>query len=211
MLCGSLPLTQTVFINRLAESWGGLVKLVILALPNLSPKCMSLENDIQQKSFRNEFQKAILNILYTQNYLVSKMNDVFKPFDVTRQQYNVLRILRGQYPRPASINVIKERMLEKMSDTSRIVERLRIKGLVAREDGKSDKRSAEVSITAEGLDLLRKMQARVDEIELEISGLTEEEAKELNTLLDNIRNHQLPDTEKLLHSLELLNQPEKFL
>jgi DNA-binding MarR family transcriptional regulator len=172
---------------------------------------MSLENDIQQKSFRSEFQKAILNILYTQNYLVSKMNDVFKPFDITRQQYNVLRILRGQYPNPASINVIKERMLEKMSDTSRIVERLRIKGLVAREDGKSDKRSAEVSITVAGLDLLKKMQAHVDEIELEISGLTEEEAKDLNLLLDKIRNHQLPDTEKLLHSLELQNQAEKFL
>src|ERR1700755_2598979 len=102
---------------------------------------MSLEEDIQQKAFRNEYQKAILNIMYTHNYLVGRMTDVFKKFDITRQQYNVLRILRGQYPDPASINLIKDRMLEKMSDTSRIVERLRLKGLVQREDGKSDKRS----------------------------------------------------------------------
>jgi DNA-binding MarR family transcriptional regulator len=172
---------------------------------------MSLENDIQQTTFRNAHQKAILNILYTQNYLVTRMNDVFKPFDITRQQYNVLRILRGQHPQPASINVIKDRMLEKMSDTSRIVERLRIKGLIQREGGKNDKRSTEISITSEGLELLRKMQPRVEGIELEMSALTHEEAQQLNMLLDKVRHQELPDTEKLLHSLELLNQPEKFL
>lgn len=172
---------------------------------------MSLENDIQQKSFRNEYQKAILNILYTQNYLVSRMNDVFKPFDITRQQYNVLRILRGQHPKPASINVIKDRMLEKMSDTSRIVERLRIKGLVQREGAKTDKRSAEISITDQGLELLQKMHTKVNELELEMSALSPDEARLLNTLLDKVRHHELPDTEKLLHSLELLSEPEKFL
>src|SRR5688500_7319778 len=108
---------------------------------------MSLEHDIQQKEFRNEYQKAILNILYTQNYLVGRMTEVFRQFDITRQQYNVLRILRGQYPEPATVNLIKERMLEKMSDTSRIVERLRIKGLLERADGKTDKRSVEITIT----------------------------------------------------------------
>src|SRR5215213_3289878 len=117
---------------------------------------MSLENDIQQKSFRSEYQKAIINILHTQNYLVGIMTDVFKQFDITRQQYNVLRILRGQFPEPASINLIKERMLEKMSDSSRIVERLRLKGLIQRAGGKTDKRSVEVTITQDGLDLLKK-------------------------------------------------------
>jgi DNA-binding MarR family transcriptional regulator len=171
---------------------------------------MSLEDDIQQKAFRNEYQKAILNIIYTHNYLVGMMTDVFKQFDITRQQYNVLRILRGQYPDPASINLIKDRMLEKMSDTSRIVERLRLKGLVQRQDGKSDKRSAEVTITLEGLDLLKKMQGPVDELESVLTSLSIDEARELNTLLDKLRIHHLPETEKLLHSLELLNQPEKF-
>jgi DNA-binding MarR family transcriptional regulator len=171
---------------------------------------MSLEADIQQKSFRNEYQKAILNILYTQNFLVGRMSEVFKKFDITRQQYNVLRILRGQFPDPVTINLIKERMLEKMSDSSRIVERLRLKGLIQREGGKSDKRAAEISITASGLELLKKMQAEVDELESVLTGLTLDEAKELNTLLDKIRNCENAETEKLLHSLELLNQTEKF-
>jgi DNA-binding MarR family transcriptional regulator len=171
---------------------------------------MSLEEDIQQSAFRNEYQKAIINIMYTHNYLVGMMTDVFKQFDITRQQYNVLRILRGQYPDPASINLIKDRMLEKMSDTSRIVERLRLKGLVQRQDGKSDKRSAEVTITLEGLELLKKMEGPVNELESVLTSLSIDEAKELNTLLDKLRIHHLPETEKLLHSLELLNQPEKF-
>lgn len=171
---------------------------------------MSLEADIQQKAFRNEYQKAILNILYTQNYLVGRMTEVFKKFDITRQQYNVLRILRGQFPDPASINVIKERMLEKMSDTSRIVERLRLKGLIQREGGKNDKRAAEISITSSGLELLKKMQTEVDELDNMLTGLTLEEAQELNSLLDKVRNCETAETEKLLHSLELLNQTEKF-
>lgn len=171
---------------------------------------MSLEADIQQKTFRNEYQKAILNILYTQNYLVGRMSEVFKKFDITRQQYNVLRILRGQYPDPASINLIKERMLEKMSDSSRIVERLRLKGLIQREGGKNDKRAAEISITSAGLELLKKMQKEVDALEDMITALTPDEARELNSLLDKVRNCETADTEKLLHSLELLNQTEKF-
>lgn len=171
---------------------------------------MSLEADIQQKTFRNEYQKAILNILYTQNYLVGRMTEVFKKFDITRQQYNVLRILRGQFPDPATINLIKERMLEKMSDSSRIVERLRLKGLIQREDGKSDKRAAEISITSAGLELLKKMQTEVDELDNVLTGLTLEEARDLNCLLDKVRNCETAETEKLLHSLELLNQTEKF-
>lgn len=171
---------------------------------------MSLEQDIQQRSFRNEHQKAILNILYTQNYLVGRMTEVFKKYDLTRQQYNVLRILQGQNPQPASINLIKERMLEKMSDTSRIVERLRLKNLIQREGGKSDKRAAEISITPSGIELLKTMQADVYEIEKSLSGLTEEEARELNKLLDKIRVDNNSEAEKLFHNLELLNQPEKF-
>jgi DNA-binding MarR family transcriptional regulator len=171
---------------------------------------MSLEDDIQQKAFRNEYQKAILNIMHTHNYLVGMMNEIFKKFDITRQQYNVLRILRGQYPAPASINLIKDRMLEKMSDTSRIVERLRLKRLIQREGGKNDKRSAEVTITVEGLSLLKKMQGPVDELELALTNLSIGEAIELNSLLDKLRSNQSHEGEKLLYSLELLNQPEKF-
>ena len=86
---------------------------------------MKLEKAIRQKGFQNEYQKAIINIIYTHNYLIGKMNPVFKQYGITRQQYNVLRILRGQHPDPATINLIKERMLDKMSDASRIAERLK--------------------------------------------------------------------------------------
>jgi DNA-binding MarR family transcriptional regulator len=171
---------------------------------------MSLEEEIQQKAFRNEYQKAILNLLYTQNYLVGKMTEVFKQFDITRQQYNVLRILRGQYPKPASINLIKDRMLEKMSDTSRIVERLRIKGLIQREEGKTDKRAAEITITPPGIEQLKRMQTQVEDFEAFVANLSIEEARQLNSLLDKLRIHSMPETEKLFHSLDLLNQTEKI-
>lgn len=171
---------------------------------------MSLENDIQQKTFKSEYQKAILNILYTENHIVGRMTEVFKEFDITRQQYNVLRILRGQYPNPSSINLIKDRMLDKMSDSSRIVARLRAKGLVHRAGGKSDKRSVEITISHKGLELLKKMQQPVDQLDTLLHNLTIEETQELNYLLDKIRSVELQDTEKLFHTLELLNQPEKI-
>lgn len=170
---------------------------------------MSLENDIHQKTFRNEYQKAIINILYTENFLVTRMTNVFKHFDITRQQYNVLRILRGQFPEPASINLIKDRMLDKMSDSSRIVERLRAKGLVERAGGKNDKRSVEITISQEGLELLKKMQPQVNSMEKLLHNLSPEETRDLNYLLDKIRSAET-EPEKISHTLELLNQPEKF-
>jgi DNA-binding MarR family transcriptional regulator len=170
---------------------------------------MSLEQDIQQPSFRSEYHKAILNILHTQNYLVGKMTDGFKNFGITRQQYNVLRILMGRYPEPAAINVIRDRMLEK-SDISRIVERLRIKGLIERQEGKLDKRSAEISISADGLSLLKKMKGYVEGLETFLHGLTLEETQQLNTLLDKVRAKDLLGAEKLPDDLEFLNQQEKI-
>ena len=102
---------------------------------------MTLEKDIQQKEFRSEPQKAILNILFTCYFIQDQMNTVFKRYDITRQQYNVLRILRGQHPGHASVNLIRDRMLDKMSDASRIVERLRLKDLVTRKSAEHDKRA----------------------------------------------------------------------
>jgi DNA-binding MarR family transcriptional regulator len=170
---------------------------------------MSLNKDIQQKEFRNEYQKAIINIMYTHNYLVGQMTDVFKEFDITRQQYNVLRILRGQYPGVASVNLIKDRMLDKMSDTSRIVERLRLKNLISRNDCISDKRSVEIRISEAGLELLNRMEGPVDELERSLHGLTEGETILLNSLLDKLRSGAI---ENLVEEpeAELLHQPEKF-
>ena len=81
---------------------------------------MRLEDEIQQKTFKSEQQKAVINLLYTSGFLANLFNDKAKGYDITRQQYNVLRILRGQHPKSASINLIKDRMLDKMSDASRI-------------------------------------------------------------------------------------------
>lgn len=148
---------------------------------------MSLEKDIKQKEFKNEYQKSVVNLLYTYNDLVANISAIFKEFDITRQQYNVLRILRGQHPRPANINVIKERMLDKMSDASRIVERLRIKGLLKREQCKEDKRAVEVVVTDKGLELLDQLDPKVIVFESQYIQLTTDECKTLNNLLDKLR------------------------
>ena len=148
---------------------------------------MSLEKDIQQKEFRSEYHKAIINIMFTHTFLVDKMNDLFKNFGITRQQYNVLRILRGQYPGHASVNLIKGRMLEKMSDASRIVERLRLKGFIRREDCKNDKRAVEVTITDKGLELIENMEEYVKKLDSIFYHLGEAETRELNILLDKVR------------------------
>lgn len=153
---------------------------------------MSLEEDIQQAQFRSEYHKAVLNILHTHCFLVDRMNDLFKKYDMTRQQYNVLRILRGQLPGHASVNLIKDRMLDKMSDASRIVERLRLKDLVTRAYSENDKRRVEVKITQKGLDLLNAMQPDADRIDTLIQPLSESETRTLNELLDRIREAGLP-------------------
>ena len=147
----------------------------------------SLEKEIGQSKFQSENQKAIINIMFTNNYIIGRMNSFFKAYDITRQQYNVLRILRGQYPKPATINLLKERMLDKMSDASRIVERLRVKQLINRDKCINDRRAAEITISERGLALLEEM----DEINFKLQDLTKNlskiELSELNRLLDKLR------------------------
>lgn len=155
---------------------------------------MSLENDLQQK-FRNDSQKAMLNILYTSYFIQDRMNNMFKQYDITRQQFNVLRILRGQHPGHASVNLIRERMLDKMSDASRIVERLRLKELVIRKNAEKDKRAVEVSITQAGLKLLEEMEKPVQEFEALFNCWTAEETAQINGLLDRFRESNSVDTE----------------
>jgi DNA-binding MarR family transcriptional regulator len=152
---------------------------------------MSLEHEIHQKEFRNDYHKAIINILHTYNYLVGKINDLFKNYEITRQQYNVLRILRGQHPGHASIFLIRERMLDKMSDASRIVERLRLKDLVTRQYGSKDKRSVEVTITQKGLHLLDTMENEVNKLEGLLAHIDPQEIQQLNNLLDKIRAEKI--------------------
>ena len=147
---------------------------------------MSLEKDISQPSFRNDFQKGIINLIYTFNWMNKKMKFVFDKEDITSQQYNILRILRGA-GKPISTLQIRERMLDKMSDTSRIVDRLVIKGLAQKNTCKNDKRLVDVSISVKGKKLLEKIDLHEKDMDAIFSNLTETEAKTLNKLLDKIR------------------------
>jgi DNA-binding MarR family transcriptional regulator len=148
---------------------------------------MSLENEINQHKFRSEYQKSAINIVYTYNWITEKMYKVFDQWDITSQQFNILRILRGA-GQPLSTLQIRQRMLDKMSDTSRIVDRLVKKGLVKKSVCKMDRRLVDVIITEKGKKLLEKLDEYNDEMDKVISNLTEEEARTLNVLLDKIRS-----------------------
>lgn len=147
---------------------------------------MSLEKDISQRVFRNEYQKGIVNLIYTYNWMNEKMKKVFDREDITAQQYNILRILRGA-GKPISTLQIRKRMLDKMSDTSRIVDRLVLKGLAKKTICKDDKRLVDVSIASKGIKLLEKIDQYNKEMDAIMGSLSETETKTLNTLLDKIR------------------------
>lgn len=148
---------------------------------------MRLEEQIKQGKFSSHAEKAIVNISFTHSYLSGLVNSALKIYNVSSQQYNVLRILKGQYPKPVSINDITSRMIDKMSNASRLVEKLRNKGLIERVSCSYDKRQVDVTITSEGEETLLKMNALVNEIIANHSHLTESEYKQLNLLLDKIR------------------------
>lgn len=148
---------------------------------------MGLEEDIQQKKFRSEYQKAGINLLYTAGWIRDKNRPIFESEDITAQQFNILRILRGSHPKPLSTQAIRERMLEKMSDTSRIVDRLIVKGLVKKVVCKSDRRLVDIQITEKGKKLLERIDPKEDELEEALKNLSEKEAAQLNSLLDKIR------------------------
>jgi len=147
----------------------------------------SIDEEIKQSNFKSERQKALINVMYTHNHIVNKMNDFFKDIDITRQQYNVLRILRGQYPKPASVNLIKERLLDKMSDVSRMVQRLENKGLITRHKSAKDRRSSNIKISESGLDLLSSTDEEMNNFEEIFKNLTDRETANLNSLLDKLR------------------------
>lgn len=149
---------------------------------------MKLEDEIQQKKFKSIHQKLMLNLIYTTNWLTAQQDSLFKDSDITVQQYNVLRILRGQYPNPCSIKLIKERMLDRMSDASRIVDKLLLKKLLVRRECPNDRRSVNVTITDKGLELLKSLDYVDDLAKKTLKSLSDEEINTLNTLLDKLRD-----------------------
>lgn len=149
---------------------------------------MGIDKDIQQAKFRNIHQKAAINLIYTVGWMREKTKAIFEAEDITPQQFNILRILRGSFPQPLSTLQIRERMLEKMSDTSRIVDRLITKGLVKKLTCKNDRRLVDVIISDKGKKLLEKLDLRQDEIDDVLANLSEEDANMLSNLLDKARD-----------------------
>ena len=151
---------------------------------------MDLEKEIRQNiKFQSEYQKLSVNILYSASWLDILISRKLKPFGLTIQQFNVLRILRGQLPEPATINTLIERMIDKSSNASRLVDRLQQKELVERINSTVDKRSVHVKITLKGLDLLSTIDQYTASFEEVLRHLPENEARELNRLLDKMRGN----------------------
>ncbi len=148
---------------------------------------MKLEDEIKQKIFANEYSKTAINILYTYSYIYVNIQRFLKKYGLTPEQYNVLRILRGQYPEPCSINTIQERMLNKTSNASRLVDKLVAKNLVERQQNAADRRHVDVIISKPGFQLLANLDKPISELHRHIINLSESEARFLNQLLDKLR------------------------
>jgi len=149
---------------------------------------MSIDKDIRQHRFRNEYQRASVNIAFTYCWLKDKVKAFLLRVDITMQQFNILRILRGSHPKPLSTLQIRERMIDKMSDTSRIVDRLIAKGLVRKAVSGKDRRLVDVVITVKGRNLLKKLDLRQDELDGILKNISQEEAANLSKILDKIRS-----------------------
>jgi len=149
----------------------------------------SIEEAIQQShGFRNPYHKATVNLIYSGRWIINMHNELFNQFKLTIQQYNVLRILKGQYPHALTVKLIQTRMLDKASDASRVVEGLRKKALVQRELNVKDRRRVDVIITQKGIQLLNSIEQRSAEMDSFLSNLNTEEIQTLNSLLDKIRS-----------------------
>ncbi|HMK19192.1 MAG TPA: MarR family transcriptional regulator [Chitinophagaceae bacterium] len=149
---------------------------------------MGIDNEIKQATFRNNQNKAMVNIMFTHAWMVDHIKSFVKSENITPQQYNILRILRGA-GEPLSTLQLRERMLDKMSDTSRIVERMVSKNLVQKAVSEKDKRMVDVIITPQGAELLENLDRRNEELDGVVNHLSDNELETLNNLLDKLRNN----------------------
>ncbi len=150
---------------------------------------MRIEEEIKQKAFKNEFHKLVINLKFTAGWLGGIHNKIFRSHGISSQQYNVLRILRGQYPEPSSLILIRERMLDKESNASRLIDKLETSGYSKRVQCPNDRRQVDITITEKGRRLLEVIDPEVDHVTNQILNLTEKEAELLNDLLDKLRNN----------------------
>ena len=149
---------------------------------------MSIEKDIKQKHFKNPYNKVTVNVMFTTSWILSKYAKILKPYNLTEQQYNVLKILRECYPQSANVNYILEGMIDKMSNASRLVDKLVLKNLVKKVKSQYDLRSVDILLTEKGIDLMNELLIVMDNYENSYYGLDEKEVTLLNVLLEKLRN-----------------------
>lgn len=149
---------------------------------------MRIEEEIKQKKFENQYHKAHVNVLFSASWLNQKVTASLKPYKISRQQFNLLRILKGQHPKPSTVKLLSERMIDKMSNASRIVDKLEKRELVIRSESKTDRRSVDIILTEKGLRVLEKSsEVIINGINEWFEQLSQEEAKLLSNLLDKLR------------------------
>lgn len=149
---------------------------------------MKIEDEIKQEKFKTEYQKLLVNILYTGHWIDRINSRLLKPYGLSSQQLNVMRILRGQAGKPASIKLIQERMLDKMSNASRLVDKLMEKNLVRRSQSEEDRRQVNVLLSNDGFNLLTKIDKVLEKYDEQFNHLKVDEAQQLNDLLDRLRD-----------------------
>jgi DNA-binding MarR family transcriptional regulator len=147
----------------------------------------SIEEEIKQKKFKSEKHKAVIQIMFTSGWLYNTQATVLKNYDITPEQYNVLRILRGAYPNPIMLSEITCRMIDKSSNATRLVEKLRLKGMVTRHICENNRRQVDILITQAGLGVLTEIDNAKNGIDSVTKTITETEAKELNRILEKLR------------------------
>jgi DNA-binding MarR family transcriptional regulator len=146
-----------------------------------------IEDEIKQSKFRSEGQKLIINLIYTYNQISGQMATLLQPHGLTMQQYNILRILKGQYPNPSTNNLVKDRMLDRNSDVTRLIDRMIRNGLVTRTSCEKDRRRVDILITQQGLDVLDAIQTHEADLDVIAMRLPEEQQHAMNTMLDALR------------------------
>ena len=148
---------------------------------------MGIEKDVSITKFENERNKVLVNILYTASWIRGGFNKILKPYKLSEQQFNVLRILRGQYPTPAMLSLIQSRMLDKMSNATRLVDKLERKGLVSRTRNEYNRRQVNILITERGLDLLKELDVVMKDYLEGFADYSIEDTRLLSDLLDRLR------------------------
>ena len=176
-----------MFFPQGLASWKAMLYITVVYTTMVWDR-VKLEDEIKQAQFTDDFMKAILNILVTADRISSATNATLRPFDLSKEQYNVLRILRGQHPNPSTLQLVSERMISKSSNATRLVEKLRMKGLVERCLCPTNRRKVDILITQKGLDLLEELDPLMIENGERMRKITDAEARTLNLILDKMRD-----------------------